>query len=61
MKQIEVDEKIEEVRGTCYSEKQKEYMAKIMGCSKDHAKEIDLYSKPYEEKIERIRAQMKQA
>ena len=56
MKQIEVDEKIEEVRGTCYSEKQKEYMAKIMGCSKDHAKEIDLYSKPYEEKIERIRA-----
>ena len=58
---MEVEEQIEEVKGTCYSQKQKEYMAKMMGCNKDHAKEIDLYSKSYAEKIERIRTQMKQA
>ena len=33
----------------------------MMGCSKDHAKEIDLYSKSYAEKVERVRTQMKQA
>ena len=33
----------------------------MMGCSKDHAKEIDLYSKTYEDKIDRVRTQMKQA
>jgi len=27
-------------------------MSKMMGCSKDHAKEIDLYSKSYEDKID---------
>jgi hypothetical protein len=26
-----------------------------MGCSRDHSKEIDIYSKSYAEKIERIR------
>ena len=32
----------------------------MFGCSKDHAKEIDIYYKTYEEKIERIK-QMKEA
>ena len=30
-------------------------MAKLAGCSKDHAKEIDLYGKSYEEKLEQVR------
>ena len=29
-------------------------MKQMMGCSKDHAKEIDIFYKSYEEKIERI-------
>lgn len=33
----------------------------MLGCSKDHAKEIDLYSKSYSDKIDRVRTQMKQA
>lgn len=32
----------------------------MFGCSKDHAKEIDIYYKTYEEKIERVK-QMKEA
>lgn len=27
----------------------------MMGCSRDHSKEIDIYNKSYNEKIERIR------
>ena len=33
----------------------------MIGCSKDHAKEIDLYNKTYADKIDRVRTQMKQA
>ena len=36
-------------------------MAKMIGCSKDHAKEIDLYQKNYADKIDRVKTQMKQA
>ena len=36
-------------------------MAKMLGCSKDHAKELDLYNKSYEDKIDRVKSQMKQA
>ena len=36
-------------------------MEKMMGCSKDHAKEIDLYNKTYADKIDRVKTQMKQA
>lgn len=36
-------------------------MSKMIGCSKDHGKEIDLYSKPYPEKIARIEALLKEA
>ena len=27
---------------------------KMMGCNQDHAAEIDIYKKPYKEKIKRI-------
>jgi len=27
----------------------------MMGCSRDHAAEIDIYSKPYAEKIQRVK------
>lgn len=36
-------------------------MTKLAGCSKDHAKEIDLYNKSYDDKVERINAMMKMA
>ena len=39
---------------TDFNKTQEEYMHKMMGCSRDHAKEIDLYSKDYGSKIERI-------
>ena len=26
----------------------------LMGCSRDHSKEIDIYSKTYKEKIDRV-------
>ena len=31
-------------------------LKEMMGCSRDHAKEIDIYYKTYAEKIERIKA-----
>ena len=34
-------------------------MSKLAGCSKDHAKEIDLYNKSYEDKVERINTMLK--
>jgi len=33
----------------------------MTGCSKDHGKEIDLYGKSYEEKIQRIEALLAEA
>ena len=36
-------------------------MAKLQGCSKDHAKEIDLYGKSYDDKLAQIREMMDQA
>ena len=60
-KQIDIDEQIEETEDTDFEAKQKEYMAKMTGCSKDHAKEIDLYNKTYADKIDRVKTQMKQA
>ena len=34
-----------------YEREREEYIQKILGCSKDHGKEIDLYNKTYAEKI----------
>lgn len=36
-------------------------MEKILGCAKNHSKEIDLYEKTYAEKIERVTTMMQQA
>jgi len=33
-------------------------MTKLLGCSKDHAKEIDLYGKSYDDKLAQIREMM---
>jgi len=33
----------------------------MIGCSKDHGKEIDLYNKSYSEKIIRIQSLLKEA
>ena len=33
-------------------------MSKLAGCSKDHAKEIDLYNKSFDDKVERIKKMM---
>ena len=33
---------------------------KMMGCSKDHAAEIDIYNKTYKEKIQRIQLMKQQ-
>lgn len=32
----------------------------MMGCSQDHAVELDIYSKPYSEKIKRIKMMKEQ-
>ncbi len=34
-------------------------MSKLAGCLKDHAKEIDLYKRSNEDKVERINTMMK--
>ena len=36
-------------------------MEKLIGCSKDHSKEIDLYDKTYVDKIDRVQKMMQQA
>ena len=36
-------------------------MEKLLGCSKDHSKEIDLYDKTYTEKIDRVKTMAEQA
>ena len=33
-------------------------MEKLIGCSKDHSKEIDLYDKTYVDKIDRVKTMM---
>ena len=50
---METEEQREQVEQKDFSA---EMMAKAMGCSRDHSKEIDIYEKPYEEKVDRIRA-----
>ena len=58
-KQIDVEEQIEEVKETDFDQQRKQYMDKLIGCSKDHSKEIDLYEKTYEQKIERVKIHLK--
>ena len=58
MEKIDVEETIEETKQTDFESKEKEFMAKLQGCSKDHAKEIDLYGKSYDDKLAQIREMM---
>ncbi len=51
MKNEEINEQIEEVKEKNFENAQKEMIHKMMGCSKDHAAEIDIYNKTYKEKI----------
>jgi hypothetical protein len=36
-------------------------MSKVIGCSKDHGKEIDLWNKSFGEKVERIKTMLGEA
>ena len=36
-------------------------MSKVIGCSKDHGKEIDLWNKSFNEKVERIKKMLSEA
>ena len=60
VKKVDIEEKIEEAKDEDYERKSKEYMEKIMGCSKNHSKEIDLYEKTFAEKVERVQTMMYQ-
>ena len=55
---MDLEEEIEEVKQTDFDRQRKEYMEKLLGCSKDHSKEIDLYDKTYEDKIDRVKTMM---
>lgn len=54
-KEIERDDKVNELEQKNYEEEMKNYYHKMMGCGQDHAVELDIYNKPYPEKIKRIK------
>ena len=54
-KQMDKEDKMKEIENKDFDKEQKEMYHKMMGCSKDHAAEIDIYNKPYPEKIQRIK------
>lgn len=54
-KEIENEEKVEEIENKDFNKESSEMVHKMMGCSRDHASEIDIYNKPYPEKIARIK------
>lgn len=59
-KQHEKEEKMDEINKKDYSKEVEEQIHKMMGCSKDHAAEIDIYDKPYKEKMKRIKLMKEQ-
>ena len=59
-KEFEKGEKIEEIEGKDFKQGVKDSVHKMMGCSQDHSAEIDIYSKTYKEKIERIKIMKEQ-
>lgn len=61
MKQDELDAEEETLKSKQYEREREEYIQKILGCSKDHGKEIDLYNKTYAEKIQRIKTLLEEA
>lgn len=61
VKQDELDAEEETLKSKQYEREREEYIQKILGCSKDHGKEIDLYNKTYDEKIQRIKTLLEEA
>ena len=61
VKQDELDAEEETLKSKHYEREREEYIQKILGCSKDHGKEIDLYNKTYDEKIQRIKTLLEEA
>ena len=54
---VEISEKkeqVEEVPAGDFGKEGATHMKEMMGCSRNHSKEIDIYSKSYSEKIQRI-------
>jgi hypothetical protein len=51
-KQVEISEEKEQLMDKDFS--QEAQMKEMMGCSRNHSKEIDIYNKSYEEKIQRV-------
>ena len=52
---MDKEEKIKEIEDKDFDKEAKDKFHKMMGCSKDHAAEIDIYNKTYPEKIERVK------
>ena len=50
--QISLEEQKEEVSQADFDKEAK--VKEMMGCSRDHSKEIDIYNKSYKEKLQRI-------
>ena len=61
VKHDELDAEEETLKSKQYEREREEYIQKILGCSKDHGKEIDLYNKTYDEKIQRIKTLLEEA
>ena len=55
IKQQDKEEKIDEINDKNYEQYAQEEIHKMMGCNRDHAVEIDIYNKPFSEKILRIK------
>jgi hypothetical protein len=54
-KEMDRDEKINELEQRNYDQEVQDSFHKMMGCGQDHAAELDIYKKPYPEKIKRIK------
>jgi hypothetical protein len=61
LKTDELDTEAEAINSKKYEKEREEYIQKMLGCSKDHGKEIDLYNKTYSEKIQRVRTLLEEA
>ena len=53
-KQVEIEEEKEEASRDDYS-KEAASIKDLMGCGRDHSKEIDIYEKTFEEKVNRVK------
>lgn len=53
-KEMDKEERLEQVQNTDFKGQANDLIHKQMGCARDHAVELDIYNKPYPEKIKRI-------